>query len=190
MSSKPPELQPNPGINAGQITWYVTDRMRAGTIHLYPAYLLMHEALRFKRLSYTQPAWKQRLGISGLLGIYFDWLTGKALGCHAEADESAAWFVADIPLLQEKRKHFFTDRLHQGSGLLSDASFHRELSALREQNDSLSDDDGPWPTEVFPFHFAAPERELLEPGSQPQFSAGQEMDPETSDFYIQLQLAQ
>ena len=189
MSSKPPELQSNPGLNASHITWYVTDRLRAGSINLYSAYLLMHEALRFERETYTQPAWKQRMRISQLLRIYYDVLTGRALGCTSEADEAAEWFIADAPLLQELRPHFLADRRGDGLALLSDGDFYKKLSDLRQRFNSLSDESGPFPPEVFPFDFAAPERELLESGSQAQFKRPQELDQETSDFYVQLQIS-
>ena len=87
MSSKPPELQPNPGINAGHITFYVTDRIRAGTINLYSAYLLMHEALRFKRLSYDEMdayiasrEWRGKAGgyaIQGIAGAFVRKIVGS-----------------------------------------------------------------------------------------------------------------
>ncbi|WP_395748310.1 hypothetical protein [Prosthecobacter sp.] len=185
----PPTLEAHPGINASHITWYVTDRLKAGTINLYSAYLLMHEALRFERLLYLQSGWKQTLEISGLLDIYYDHITARALGCTVEADESADWFLADTPLLKEKRKHFLTDRLAEGKSLLADAAFHRLLADLRRRYDSLPDAQGPYPQGAFPFHLAAPELELLQPGSQPAFAPGQELDAESADFYVQLQLA-
>lgn len=43
----------------------------------------------------------------------------------------------------------------------------------------------PFPSDQFPYAQAAPERELLQPGSQPE-SADKEMDEETSDVYVTI----
>lgn len=181
-------LDPHPGICANKIGRYVISRLKADTINLYSAYLLMHEALRLKRRCYTLPAWGRTLSITGLLEIYFDYLTGMALKCAREATESAEWFVADLSLLHEKRAHFLVDGLSLGRSLLTDRTFHQRLSTLRGDYDNLSADDGPFPLEVFPWHFAAPERELLHPGSEVPFQGVLELDSDSSELYVQLQI--
>lgn len=188
MSASLPDLDSHPAICADNIRFYVSDRLKAGTINLYSAYLLMHEALRLGRRCYTQPAWKHTLGITGLLQIYYDYLTGTALGCQGEASEAAEWFISDLALLHERRPHFLVNRLSQGTALLEDKSFFALLSNLRRDRECLSDDDGPFPTEVFPYDYASPERELLTPGSEAPFHGIHDLDSESSDLYVQLQI--
>jgi hypothetical protein len=126
--------------------------------------------------------------INDLLRIYYDYLTATALKCTGEAAEAAEWFIADIPLLQERRPHFLVDRLSHGRALLDDRDFLELLSTLRKNFDHLSDDDGPFPLSVFPCHFAAPERELLHPGSEAPFQGPLELDSDSADVYVQLQI--
>ena len=102
MSAKPPSSDPHPGICAGRIGRYVLARLRADSTNFYSAYLLMHEALRLERRCYTQPAWGQSLHVSGLLRIYYDFLTATALGCPAEVAEAAEWFVSDVAFLRQR----------------------------------------------------------------------------------------
>lgn len=188
MSIPAPEITEHPGVCSANIRFHVTDRLRDGEINLYSASLLAHEALRLERQCFVQPAWKRQVRISSLLAFFLDHLTAKAFGSDAEAAESAAWFVECVPLLQEKRPHFLTSRMTgTGEALLADRGFYEQLADLRSRFDTLSDDDGPYPQEVFPYYFAAPESELLVPGSQPAFQGGRELDDLSAEIYIKLQ---
>lgn len=182
-----PLIHPNPGICAGNIDNYVLSRARAGDINLYSAFTLAHEATRIGRDFYLLPAWKRTLAISGLLRIYMDALTARALGCSHEASQAEEWFLHDRALLDKHRPHFLVARLNQGAALFADRSFHQELADLRANYDDLSDDDGPFPNEVF-LENAAPELELLKPGSQSAF-ADRTLDDETSEVYAEICIA-
>ncbi|MFN9878015.1 MAG: hypothetical protein ACK53V_17120 [Planctomycetota bacterium] len=96
------------------------------------------------------------------------------------------WFLNDIHLLTESRRHFLADRLSDGGALVSNQQFLQSLSEMRTAFDSLPDDDGPYHVEVFPWHYAAPERELLAPGSQPEFRRTDAVDSEVEDLIMKL----
>ena len=57
---------------------------------------------------------------------------------------------------------------------------------MREQYDLLDDDDGPFHVEVFPWHHAAPERELLMPDSRPEFRVAASVDAEIENLIVDL----
>lgn len=186
MSTSRPQICDHPLIQADELSIYISSRLRDGGVNLYSAFLLEHEAVRIHRNGYLQPAWNHRLSISGLFRIYMNCLTARAF--HADKMEAITedWFSEDISRLQERRPHFFTDRLSKGRSLTTDGAFLQLLSDMRDQYHSLSDDDGPFHVEVFPWDYAAPERELLKPGSQPQFRQTSPIDPEIEDLIVEL----
>lgn len=57
---------------------------------------------------------------------------------------------------------------------------------MREQYDSLNDDDGPFHVEAFPWRYAAPERELLLPDSKPEFRNITSVDPKIEGLLFYL----
>lgn len=186
MSMPRPEICDHPLIQADELQVYISSRLRDGSVDLYSAFLLQHEGLRIRRNGYLQPAWNYTLSISGLLQIYMICLTARAFGADRMTSVAEDWFSEDIALLQERRPHFFTDRLSVGRSLTTDGAFLQLLSDMRDRYQSLSDDDGPFHVEVFPWDYAAPERELLKPGSQPQFGQTSPVDPEIENLIVAL----
>lgn len=170
--------------------YYTSSRLRDGSVSLYSAFLLAHEALRIGRNGYLQPSWNNSLSISGLLRIYVHCLTARAFRADRMATIAEAWLVNDASHLREHRPHFFTDRLSDGCALATDDTFLQLLSEMRRQYDSLNDDDGPFHVEVFPWQYAAPERELLIPGSQPDFCNTTPIDREVEDLLAELRTGQ
>ena len=186
MSTPRPGLCDHPLIQADELSIYISSRLRDGGVDLYSAFLLEHEARRIRRNGYLQPAWNHRLSISGLLQIYMLCLTASAFGADKMAAAAEDWFRDDISRLQEPRTHFFADRLSDGRALITDGAFLQLLSEMRDRYDSLNDDEGPFHVEVFPWDYAAPERELLKPGSQAQFRQTSPVDPEIGDLIVEL----
>ncbi len=70
--------------------------------------------------------------------------------------------------------------------MITDAAFLQLLSEMRDRYDSLNDDEGPFHVEVFPWDHAAPEREILNPGSQAPFRQTSPIDPEIGDLIVEL----
>lgn len=151
----------NPSVQAHEVRYVVARGLRDGTLSLYEGYQLQCEAVRIDRIAYTQSAWGRQLSISGLLAIVMHAVTAKALGLHAAASRYEQWYVDDFHLLGDPRHHFLTDAYLGVAGWLSDHDFLRLLNTKRINYDKLSDNDGPYPTEVFPYHFAAPELVLV-----------------------------
>jgi hypothetical protein len=151
--------------------------------------MLNHEALRIGRLALRWPsAVSFHFSIFGLLGKFMHCITARAFRLDALATIAEGWFAHDAPLLQEQRSHFFVERLAGGRDLISDRGFLEMLSRMRDEYDSLPEDDGPYHVEKFPWDYAAPERELLLPGSQPQFRNVKfdEIDPDAEDLIVEL----
>lgn len=186
MSTSRPQIFDHPLLQADDLSIYISSRLREGGVDLYSAFLLEHETVRIWRNGYLQPAWNHRLSISGLLRIYMICLTARAFHADRMAAIAEDWFGDDISRLQIRRPHFFTDRLSQGRALITDAAFLQLLSEMRDRYDSLNDDDGPFHVEVLPWDHAAPEREILNPGSQAQFRQTSPTDPEIEDLIVEL----
>lgn len=186
MSTPRPEICDHPLMQADDLRIYISQRLRDGNVDLYSVFLLEHEALRIRRNGYLQPAWNYKLSISGLLAIYMICLTARAFRADEIAKVAEDWFSDDISRLQEHRHHFFTDRLSDKHALITDDAFLQLLSEMRDRYESLNDDDGPFHVEVFPWDYAAPERELLKPGSQPQFRQTAPVDAEIENLIVEL----
>lgn len=151
----------NPSTQANEVRRVIVRGLRDATLTLYEAYLLHCEAVRIDRIAYTQSAWGRRLSISGLLTIVMHSITAEAFRLHDAASKYERWYVDDFPQLAEHRPHFLTEAYPGTTGWRSDQDFLRRLHTTRIEYDKLPDDDGPYPTEVFPFHFAAPELVLI-----------------------------
>ena len=96
------------------------------------------------------------------------------------------WFLEDVPLLAEERQHFLVNRLHAGESLFDDEALLNEIAGMRRDYDSLSDDNGPYPSEVFPWDHAAPESEILNAGSDPAFQGEQVLDASIGEILVEL----
>jgi len=181
-----PALDNHPAILAQNLNNYVSDRLRENDLDIYSAFLLTMDAARIRRLAYRQEAWPQTLSISGLLALLMLGLTARALRMDRPYEQIKQWFREDIPLLAEKRQHFLVSRLEAGESLFDDASLLTEIAAMRRNYDSLSDDFGPYPNEVFPWIHAAPESEVLNPGSDSAFQSEQVLDENVGQILVEL----
>ena len=181
-----PELDNHPAILAQNLDIYVSHRLREDDLDIYSAFLLAMEAARIRRFAYRQPAWPQTLSISGLLALLMLAVTARALRMNQPYEMLKQWFLEDIPLLAEKRQHFLVSRLHAGESLFDDEALLTEIAELRRDYDSLSDDFGPYPSEVFPWDYAAPEGEVLNAGSDPAFQSEQLLDENIGEILVEL----
>ena len=164
MTVELPEISDHPLIMADDLRFYISRRLKTGDLDLHSAFLLLHEAVRIGRIGYLQSAWGKELSISGLLRIYMNGLMASAFGITAVIEKSREWLVNDMKLLASDRKHYFTSEMRKLK-LFNDVDFLKQLSDIRQNYETLNDDNGPYHTECFPWHYAAPERELLDPNS-------------------------
>lgn len=181
-----PEFDDHPAVLADNLGRYVSDRLRQNDLDIYSAFLMSMDAARIRRLAYRQAAWPQTLSISGLLALLMLALTSRALRIHRSYEQLQQWFLEDIPLLTEKRHHFLVDRLDAGESLFDDETLLTEIAQMRRDYDSLSDDYGPYPNEVFPWDHAEPECEVLNAGSDPAFQSEQVLDANVGQILVEL----
>jgi len=180
------KLDDHPAILAQDLDNYVSGRLREDDLDIYSAFLLAMEAARIRRFAYRQPAWPQALSISGLLTMFMLTLTARALRLDGPHEQLKHWLLEDTPLLAEKRDHFLANRLEAGESLFEDTALLTEIADMRRDYDSLSDDYGPYPSEVFPWHHAAPESEILETGSDSAFQGEQLLDAKVGQILVDL----
>ena len=154
-------IEDNPSIQANKVRRFIVRGLRDESLTLFEAYQLHCEALRIDRIAYTQSAWDRQLSISGLLSIVMHAITARAFGLVDASISYQRWYVDDFRLLEERRTHFLTTAYPGSGGWLDDLDFLQRIHQTRIDYDRLSDDDGPFPNEVFPFHFASPELALL-----------------------------
>ena len=185
MNESLPEICDHPLIQADDLRFYISRRLKAGNLDLYSAFMLSHEATRIGRIGYLQSAWGHELRISGLLKIYMNGLTASAFGVKGIAEKSQDWFANDMDLLAESRTHFFKSAM-RNTNVFDDSEFLATLSKMRENYNNLHDDDGPYHNEVFPWHYAAPERHLLDPTSDSDFNNSKSLDPEIESLIVEL----
>ena len=77
------------------------------------------------------------------------------------ADVVLKWLIEDLPMLNERRKHYIVDELLKGIEPIPSTKWLENLSEVRANYDNLSDDYGPYHNEDFPYDYAAPEDALL-----------------------------
>ena len=189
MNAARPEICDHALIQADDVRHYLSRRLQNGDLDLYSAFLLSHEAIRIGRIGYLQSAWGHQLSISGLLGLYMHGLTATAFNVPGIISLARGWFESDMELLAENRQHFFTDRMADLK-LTRDTELLETLSGMRSRYDSLPDNAGPYHVEVFPWHYADPEREVLIPDSQSEFRVPDVLDSEVEDLIAELNVGQ
>ncbi|MEY2466619.1 MAG: hypothetical protein QOD03_1140 [Verrucomicrobiota bacterium] len=183
-----PIIEDKPALQAAALTHYMGDRLRAGSIDIHSAFQLNHEAVRIRRLCYRQPAWGHSLYISGLYSMFMHALTARALRCDEQMKIAEDWFLEDLPLLREKRKHPLVDRLEQGRALFYDHDFLQLLADTRRMyhERTLDEELGPYHVTVFPYDYAVPEQELLFPGTCSEFDRTIPLDSEIEAILVEL----
>lgn len=109
------------------------------------------------------PAWNGRVQISTCLEI----LNQKLLALIFN-DVNCAKQLVDrgkeaLDLCGERRTHYIMDRYMEFLNVnTNDTGLLKELLTVRENYAALSDEEGPYHVEVFPYHYFEPERILLE----------------------------
>lgn len=165
------ENEINPLIISNKIGYYISDGLRDGSLNLYSAYLLNHEYIRVRRFGYIQNSWNYDLSISGIIAIFMHYLCSLVFEEDNISNAVASWLKEDILLLKENRSHYITDILKVNIDLIQTHGILEKLSGVRKNYDKLSDDNGPYHNEVFPFHYGSPEDALLKRHENKQFIA-------------------
>ena len=174
----------NPLIVADAVRYFVSDRLREERISLYSAFLLNQDELKLRRIGYRQPAWHHQLSLSDVLAFYMQYLFGLAIGEASISDTVAAWLKEDAPLLGTQRNHYIRDYIARLSPSEPTNTELLELSRIRSQYEDLSDDDGPYHTEVFPYDYYSPEDALL--GNLTTTLGKVDIVPEVEELMLEL----
>ena len=179
-----PDHEENPLIVADAVRFFISDRLRDGSISLYSAFLLNQDELSLRRSGYRQPAWCHPLSLSGVLALYMQYLFGLAIGEAKITSSVAAWLEEDISLLDTERKHYIREYVARLPKIEPTREHLIELSRIRSQYEELSDDDGPYHTEVFPYDYFSPEDALL--GASTTSVEKGEIDKEVEEIMLKL----
>jgi len=178
----------NPLIVSNKIRRFISAGLKDGTLNLYSAYMLNLEAIRIKRLGYHQAAWNYRLSISGIIALYMQYLCSLAYDDRQVAKTVMSWLKEDITLLKENRAHYITDSLKRNLEIIPSKSWLEKLSSVRLNYDELSDNDGPYHNEEFPFHYASPEDALLNKPESEKFTK-EKIGPLVEELIVSINLS-
>ena len=112
-------------------------------------------------------------------------LTASAFGISGIVEKSEEWLANDLDLLTSDRKHYVISRMRENQ-TFEDVDFLKQLSEIRQNYQNMSFNKGPYHTEVFPWDYAAPERALIAPGADSQFTCSNEVDAEVESLILEL----
>ena len=180
-----PEVESNPMVVATKVGILVSDGLRDQSLNLYSAFFLNQEALRLQRRARKEPAWGWTLSISGLLALYMQRLMALATGQDRVSVAVAGWLEADASTLADTREHYLAGPIRADPSGRPSRQLLERMSEVRAAYDSLSDDDGPYHTEVFPYFEFEPEAVLLSDAGLAPFEAP-ELTPGAEELLIEL----
>lgn len=178
----------NPSMIADDISHFVINSFREGRISLYEAYLVNMETIRFKRLGYTQPAWNERVRITTCLTLLNQKLLSHVFNENLSAEKVKEWALEAYGFNGEKRSHYIMDRYHAFLEANNNTQLLEELLHVRRNYDKLSDDDGPYHNEAFPYHFYSPEEILLNIEKKEKYYSDKNLDENIENLIIELNL--
>ena len=188
-----PRVEGSPAVQSDALKIYISSRMRAGSLDLHSAFQLEYEATRIGRFAYRQPAWGHHLYLHGFFAMFMLGLTARALKCDGQFDVIKRWYSEDLPLLKESRRHLLADHLHLAEELFCDSSFLHEIAKVRRvcleniaTGKEIPDELDPSVLSVFPYDYAAPEAELLRPGTCKMFDRNVPLDAEVEELLVEL----
>lgn len=153
----------HPALKSLNLSLYISENLREKKLNIYEAYLLQGEVIRYTRDSYIMPAWSGKVQISTCLNLLNQKLLALAFNDIGYMKNIEKWSTEALQLCVEKRKHYIMDKYSEFLSIDFDSrDLLLELLNVREKYDSLSYDDGPYHTEVFPYDEFEPEKILLE----------------------------
>lgn len=152
----------NPMIVASEVSSFTSKALREGEINLYEAYLLNWEIIKLNRKGYTQPGWNSKVSISDCLALLNQKLLSHIFEGISVTENICNLCLEAYGLNDEKRKHYLMDRYTLFLQAQNSPLLLQELQLTRNNYDKLSDDNGPYHNEVFPFDEFSPEKILLD----------------------------
>lgn len=161
----------NPAIKAIRLSVHLSDMLRENKINIYEAYLLQGEIISFRREGYILPAWGSTVQcstvqISDCIAILNQRLLALVFKDYKYADLLKDFGIEALHLCKEKRAHYIMDDYMEFININAGAdSLLYKLYNARQNYNSLSDEEGPFHVEEFPYHYCEPEKILLGKGN-------------------------
>jgi len=176
----------NPIVKSKRLSFYISDLLKNHEITLYEIYVLNKEVIKFQREWYMLPAWNGWSQISTCIQIMNQKLLAVAFKELDYAEQLKQWGQDAFRLCKEKRKHYIMDRFEEFMNIdENDEVLLRELLDVRNNYRKLSDNEGPYHVESFPFHYFEPERILLEKRT---LSAEKVMSEDVKTILVELNM--
>ena len=157
----------NPAIKAIRLSVHLSDMLRENKINIYEAYLLQGEIISCRREGYILPAWGSTVQcstvqISDCIAILNQRLLALVFKDYKYADLLKDFGIEALHLCKEKRAHYIMDDYMEFININAGAdSLLYKLYNARQNYNSLSDEEGPFHVEEFPYHYCEPEKILL-----------------------------
>ena len=157
----------NPAIKAIRLSVHLSDMLRENKINIYEAYLLQGEIISCRREGYILPAWGNTVQcstvqISDCIAILNQRLLALVFKDYKYADLLKDFGIEALHLCKEKRAHYIMDDYMEFININAGAdSLLYKLYNARQNYNSLSDEEGPFHVEEFPYHYCEPEKILL-----------------------------
>ncbi len=161
----------NPAIKAIRLSVHLSDMLRENKINIYEAYLLQGEIISHRREWYILPAWGSTVQcstvqISDCIAILNQRLLALVFKDYKYADLLKDFGIEALHLCKEKRAHYIMDDYMEFININAGAdSLLYKLYNARQNYNSLSDEEGPFHVEEFPYHYCEPEKILLGKGN-------------------------
>jgi len=159
-------IQNNPLVLANKISYFIADALKGDQLNLYTAYLLHWEEIRLRRIGYMKLSWGGKVRISTCLAILNQKLLAHMFDEHAGAETLGDWGEEASRLNRENRPHYIMDNYIRYLHAVDSPELLEKLQRVRDRYDTLSDEEGPYHTEVFPYHYYRPEELLLQKTGQ------------------------
>jgi hypothetical protein len=159
--------QNNPLVVANKISYFIADALKGDKLNLYNAYLLHWAEIRLRRIGYMQLSWGGRVRTATCLALVNQKLLAHLFDDHAGAKKLGVWGKEASHLNLENRPHYIMDKYNQYLHAVDTPELLERLQSVRERYDALSEEDGPYHTEVFPYHYYSPEKLLMEKKGHP-----------------------
>ncbi|MBN1500155.1 MAG: hypothetical protein JW982_08370 [Spirochaetes bacterium] len=151
----------NPGSTAFNISLFICDGLRNGSLSLYESYMLNYEFLRFNRLWYTQKAWEGWVQITNLIDILNQKLLAEVFN-DKQCIKSIMDMAEEVFLLNsEKRKHYILNDYAAYLESQNNPVLLKKLMNIRSGCEKADHDEGPYHNESFPYDFFNFEEMLL-----------------------------
>ena len=157
----------NPAIKAIRLSVHLSDMLRENKINIYEAYLLQGEIISHRREGYILPAWGSTVQcstvqISDCIAILNQRLLALVFKDYKYADLLKDFGIEALHLCKEKCAHYIMDDYTEFININAGAdSLLYKLYNARQNYNSLSDEEGPFHVEEFPYHYCEPEKILL-----------------------------